>query len=127
MRVLIIDTEAKAAIKKMVAFAEANHYTTDDILDMMNGDTQIAGNDPDHIVDPFQGYKVVFSIEEQNAGPTRHLSVSVDTPGRVPNFPALQMIMDEIGFTRKVEECKVETEAISQDPEHHAVNVWEVI
>jgi len=41
----------------------------------------------------------VFSIEEQPAGWSCHISISVDEPGAWPNPFAVQMIADEFGMS----------------------------
>jgi hypothetical protein len=52
----------------------------------------------EHVLLPI-GYRAAISFEYQPFGLVRHLSVSVDTPGRVPNQPAMEMIAKAFGFT----------------------------
>jgi len=68
-----------------------------------------------------QGYRVAFSIEEQPAGFCRHLSVSVDTPGRCPSIPAVKLISGLFGM---VDWHKIWLEEF--DPGHNAVNILEL-
>jgi hypothetical protein len=69
-----------------------------------------------------QGYRAAISFEEQPAGIMRHLSVSVDTPGRVPSMEAVKMIAKEFGFNFKTGTGWVE----EFEPGHHAINLIEV-
>ena len=50
MRVVIIDDNVKRRIQEVKAFAEANPYTFDDLLDMMNKQKPKAGDDMRHVV-----------------------------------------------------------------------------
>lgn len=44
------------------------------------------------------GYRAALSFEEQPTGLFRHLSVSVDTPGRLPSPEAVMMLSEAFGF-----------------------------
>jgi hypothetical protein len=48
---------------------------------------------------PF-GYSATYTIEEQPQGWARHLSVSVEQFGGMPNSNAVEMLMREFGFRR---------------------------
>lgn len=44
------------------------------------------------------GYRAAISFEHQPPGLCRHLSISVDTPGMIPNLPAVRMIAEAFGM-----------------------------
>ena len=44
------------------------------------------------------GYQVCVSFEDQPAGLLAHVSISVSTPGMLPNENAVNMILDEFGY-----------------------------
>jgi hypothetical protein len=68
------------------------------------------------------GYRASFSVEEQPAGLCNHLSVSVDTPGRVPSQSAMSVLAEAYGMgSDAVEKGRVWVEEF--DPGHHAVNL----
>jgi hypothetical protein len=102
MRPFIIDDTTKQAIERIKTHAEANVYTIDDLLDIKNGDESlIPGNNPDFTCTLPFGYRVVFTVEAQFDGSrVRHLSMSVDTPGKSPNPIAVQEVMKLAGFEK---------------------------
>jgi hypothetical protein len=77
----------------------------------------------EHVLIPY-GYRASISFEHQPDGLARHLSVSVDTPGRVPTPEAVEMIAKVFGF-RMQGIGSVWLEEF--DPGHHAVNVVEFV
>ena len=125
MRPMIIDDNVKRKMEKLAAYAEAHIFSMDDLLDMVNKEKPPPGLDPNFQVEIPVGYKVVYSIEDQPAGKVRHLSVSVDAKGKLPSIPAVKEIMIMLGFTKEIEQCKVDLENLEED--HSAVNVLEVI
>lgn len=71
------------------------------------------------------GFQVSFSFEEQPAGIVRHLSVSVDTPGKFPQPAAVEMIAKEFGFSGfPPDGGKVWMEEFR--PGHYCINVAEL-
>jgi hypothetical protein len=53
-----------------------------------------------------EAYAVTFSIETgHRIGTCRHMSMSVDREGRVPNKHAVWMVAEELGFTGGLEAC----------------------
>jgi hypothetical protein len=51
-------------------------------------------------------YLVTFSIETNHPhGTARHMSMSVQRDGRLPNFAAVWMVAQELGFTGSLDEC----------------------
>ena len=102
LRPFIIDDEIRASFEKLSTYAEDNPFTMDDILDIMNGDGKTAGNIPEHILNLPFGYRVVYSIEEQ-LQKIKHLSISVDEVGALPNIEAIKQIMLLLDFKEELE------------------------
>lgn len=70
------------------------------------------------------GFRCAISFEQQPIGLCRHLSVSVDTPGPLPNLLAVGMIAEAFGFVAGMER-RMWLEEFA--PGHHAVNVVEPV
>lgn len=125
MRPLIIGAVEKEAIKNLVDYAEKNPFSMDDLLDTLNKEMKPAGDMDRYSISLPVGYRVVYTIEHQPAGKVRHLSVSVDKPGNLPNPESLELIMHELGFNGLLYQCNVSMEQIGR--QHQAVNVLEIV
>jgi hypothetical protein len=86
----------------------------------MTGDYPPAGDYPDFKVLIPNGFRVVYSIEEQPIGWCGHLSVSVDSPEKVPGIPAVEAIMAEFGMGKDINNC---LNVWIEETEPRAVNV----
>jgi hypothetical protein len=61
------------------------------------------------------GFLVTFSVEHGHpAGVCRHLSVSVDGPGKLPHPAAVEMIAAEMGFAGGLAACVVYPEDLQR-------------
>ena len=68
------------------------------------------------------GYRAAISFEQQPAGLIRHLSVSVDTPGALPNPIAVNFVLQAFGFDAiEAGTSRIWTEEFQ--PGHSAVNI----
>jgi len=138
-RALIIGPKEIAAIRQCVERARARPMRLQDVMGLarkMPAQVQsgvhitLADRPPDfdrpeieHVRIP-QGYRAAFTFEEQPAGMVRHLSVSVDKRGRVPNVPAMMMIGEAFGFASD-RPCQFWTEEF--EPGHFAVNMMQLV
>jgi hypothetical protein len=107
-RVLIFDTPTKERIDYVIDYARMHQITMDDMLDIINISF---------------GYRCVFTMEQQNAGLCKRLSISVDTPGKLPNPGVTEEIMKEFGIEKPLDECFMGFEEFA--PNHQAVVVVE--
>lgn len=108
MRALLIDEKSKESVAKTMQYAEDHRYSRPYLLALMNGSNVSApGDDPGHCCYFFEGFKSVFTIEEQPMGWSRHISISVADIEKVPHIEAVKMIMKEFGFDKPLEECHV--------------------
>lgn len=101
IRPLIIDEQAKAEIKRLIDYAEANIVSLIELHRIKYGGAPQAGDNPQRVCMLKMGYRCVFSIDEQPSGIYRDLSVSVSGDGEAPSIPAMCMIMQEFGFKTK--------------------------
>jgi len=118
MRALVIDEKAKEKIRNLIKFAESHPYSIEHLKKVISGDRPPAGDYPEHVITLHEGYKVVFSIEEQPIGLCKHLSVSVNTEGMTPRPEAVELIMDEFGMGNNIHDCinvwlEKETESVN--------------
>lgn len=94
----------------MVEYAHQHVLSMDDLLDIFNGQEPPVGDRPEHVCQLPVGYRVVFNLEKQNHGVVRHISVSVDSPGKLPNIEAVREIARLFGIKKELEECVVSVE-----------------
>jgi len=67
-------------------------------------------------------FHVTFSLETgHSCGMCRHMSMSIDRPGRMPNEHALWLVAQSLGFIGRLEYCAVYVEDLRGGG--HAVNV----
>jgi hypothetical protein len=121
MSVLLIGTEEKESLKKLRENAERNEFSLDDLLDIMNKAEVPAGDRKGFSCILPVDVRVVFSIETHPGGKARHMSVSMKS-GKLPMPELVGMILPELGYTTKMEECHV-----SIEEEEKAINVMEMI
>ncbi len=114
MRALYIDDSVRSAVNKVVDYANLNILTIDDMLDIMNGQKIPPGDIKEHCIIIFDGYGCIFSIEEQNQGRVRHLSVHLTNakdPGLfLPSPEAVRAIAMLFGI-KCIEDCHVSIES----------------
>jgi len=139
LRPLIIDAQVRSQIaqavakartkttpwEKLRAFAEPETKTEITLADKaaMPGVEELMGRSENVLIP--NGYRAAISFEEQPAGIVRHLSVSVDKPGKLPSVESVGVILEEFGFdplNRGTSEIWLE----EFDPGHQAVNVAQI-
>ena len=121
MRALIIDENAKNQIRKLIEYAEHKPVSLQDMQDTLSGKKKPIGDNLMHVLHLFQGYRVVYSEENQPMGLCRHLSISVEGD-KYPHPVACEEILKEFGFRLK---GKIEQTADIMpwmEPEKRAIN-----
>lgn len=108
-RILLMGPKEKEAIKTLVAYAESHRIDEDLLIKCLSGEWA-AGDDPNYACYVEQGYRIVYSIEQQPSGWYRHLSVSVDDSEKYPNPVAVEMLMKEFGYKGGIKDCHVSVE-----------------
>lgn len=116
MRPLIIFEETKRDMQRLRAHAEANPLVLSELKRRFESKEGI-GDDPQFSCRIPVGFKVVFSIEQQPPplGLCRHISISVEQPGRSPHFEAVNMIMAEFGMEGPVQTLKAPSMVYRED------------
>ena len=103
MRVLQIDEEIKHDAKKVIKYAKENIVTVAQLKLNISKDILPIGDNPEHVLHIHDGYRVVFSIEEQsfkkpykgkNTALCNHLSISVESKDKYPNEHAVIAILE---------------------------------
>lgn len=107
---LIIDDTKVANLK---AFAEAHPIFMNELIEIAEGRQQPVGDREGYSIDLPINFKVVFSIEEhpqKDGNGTiwfKHMSMSLDIPGRCPNEFAVGMVCQALGFP-PLNECHLD-------------------
>ena len=113
MRVFQIDDDTRKEIKKVKAFAYKHKVDEANLRATMAGIVEPVGDDPDYVVHIHDGYRVVYSVEEQPIGDCHHISVSIDKKGKTPNPIAVEMILEEFGMKKLEDSLEVWPEGIA--------------
>lgn len=103
---LVIDAAVRERIATVKQHASWNISSTDEIKKAVKTGYAV-GHDPAFVVEMHVGFRAVYSQDELPIGLCHHLSVSIGVPDRAPSPEAVQMIMDEFGFGRKLTDCVV--------------------
>lgn len=111
MRVLVIDEAAKKNIAAVCEYADDNRIDERELqarVAIPDGYSPV-GDDANHFCHIFNGFKCVFSIEEQPSGWTRHLSISVDSDSmdKLPHVEAVKLLISAFGIHKPLDECYV--------------------
>lgn len=117
MRILQIGATEREAIKKLMAYADLNTISLEAIKKTISGGMPGIGDNEDHVLYLHEGFRVVFSYEEQPVGKCAHISISVDDPNKLPHPEAVKMIMAEFGMGT------IEDAINTWAEEGHAINV----
>jgi hypothetical protein len=111
---LVIDDEVRAQIKACIELAEANPVDMpalmERIKDPVKKEHHMAQMTRQSVKVPL-AYMVTFSIEDGHPiGRCRHMSMSVQREGRLPNEIGVWMIAKEFGFWGSLKDCTVRLE-----------------
>lgn len=102
-----MDADVARLVARLKAHATENPVTVERIRRMVAGLEGPIGADPDYRVVIPDGYRCVYSEEEQPMGLSRHLSVSVvrrpqDSPGVMPSPESVAIVMALFGFSARI-------------------------
>lgn len=127
LRVLAIGPEERKRIQALRVYAEKHFYTMKMLEEVRDGKLSPPGDDPNFVIELSFGYRIVYTIESQILGMCRHISISVDTPGKVPSPMAVQMIIEEFGFRQTPDPDKRILTNEQFDDNRSAINIWEYL
>jgi hypothetical protein len=106
---LIIDEEVRSQIKACVELAAANPVDMPRLMKLIKDPVKKAHHMAQMTRQTVKiplAYMVTFSIEHGHpCGPCRHMSMSVNREGRLPNEIGLWMIAQEFGFWGDLRDC----------------------
>lgn len=123
MRPLILGPDEQRLIQKIIDHAEQHPLDLATLRAIMAGRQLPPGDRLGRVGEIPFGYRVCYSIEQQPRGWMRHLSVSVDAPGKWPQPIAVERLMTAFGFRcAQLDDPEV---AIYQEDAVEAVNVLE--
>jgi hypothetical protein len=112
-RYMQLDSEIVAKAKAIVTYAQEHPFTTADLVEFMSGKKTPVGLRPEYHMHIPQGFKVVYSWEQQPPPLSWcvHMSFSVDEPGSTPNPQAVDVLLGLFEVNKKHTEanyCYVE-------------------
>lgn len=102
MMILEISQKARDDIAKVIAHATANEVSMGELMVRASNPSRLPahGDDERHVCHIPDGFRCVFTIDEQMPplGRCRHLSVSVSGARKTPPVAAVMMLMHQFGF-----------------------------
>lgn len=119
MRVLEIQDSTREDIAKVVKYAQEHKYNIHMMKLLMSRDLESPGDNPDYVVHIHDGYRVVYTIEQQPVvGWCHHMSISIERSKKYPNEIASLEIMKLFGMDGDYEKClklwvEKETESVN--------------
>lgn len=111
MRMLVVGEKEKKAIAELRELAKAERLSREHLEKYSQG---FDPNDPKTRKEGFlpiamkyticlpDGFTVTYTEEDQPIGMCRHLSVSVDADGKLPNPSAIEYLLYSFGFEHKL-------------------------
>lgn len=126
MTIFIFDDEAREQLRGITEFAEANRYDIDFMSERVRQMERgtIRPYPDEHTAQLSTGFWVTMTIEEHPGGWMRHCSISSPDHEKIPLPPVAQLVMKELGFVQKLEDCHIwpeECESVNR----FAINILE--
>ena len=101
MRILQIDNDAREKIKKLIDYACEHKINEKSLRAMLAGKEKPVGDNSDYAIHLYDGFRIVYSIEEQPIGDCHHISISVDEIDIYPHPAAVEEILKEFGMKKE--------------------------
>ncbi|WP_026461423.1 hypothetical protein [Adhaeribacter aquaticus] len=120
MGTLAFDRTTKRQIEKVLEYAKLNIYTIDDLLDMINKQMAVPGEDSGHLVlVPVGRWVCYYLVDHPHYGRCHYFSFKPDASGKLPEKSEMEHILKEFGIESdlfekhiKIDEMDEETEII---------------
>lgn len=97
-------------LKKLKQYGETHRITLDEMHAIQRGYRRQPGDRKEHCIFCPVGYKIVFSVDQTfNYRWVRHMSISRNSPDRIPNDIALREVCQHLGF-ENFDECLIQEE-----------------
>lgn len=89
MRALLIDAIAKENISRLKTFADQRRFSLSQMIRRVSGQLPAPGDDPNYTVKLFDGFKVVYTIEQhpEPADWCHHVSISIQAKDQKKPWP----------------------------------------
>lgn len=122
MRPLILDTASTSELRRVKAYARTRPFDTTGLEKLLREKIRI-GDDRGFRCEVPVGFIVCYSIEQQPPplGWCHHVSISVETPGKVPNLAAVALIALEFEIRGDISDCHLWNEPLPEG--RQAVNL----
>jgi hypothetical protein len=120
MRILQFDEATRKEIQKAIVYANAHKMSILELEQTLNDPGKAAGFDPGFVTHIHDGFRVVYSIEEQPVGWCHHISISVESKTKYPHEIAIDEILKEFGMEQR---SSGKTVQIWLEEEFQAVNI----
>lgn len=111
MSVLQFDNNLRRQVKQVIAFAQENIYVTDDLLDMMNGELDVPGEQSEHqILAPQGRWICYYLVDHPLKGMCHYFQIKPNYIGKLPDKAELEYILKEfeIGIPLQDEHIKID-------------------
>lgn len=92
---LLKSEEIHSKIEALMRYARENVISLDEMIEAQANNKPV-GTTPERVLEFGEGYRVVFSLEDQPAGLAKHISVSKDR--MKPPLEDLLILLKEFGF-----------------------------
>jgi len=123
IRALLLGDRECALIERVVKHAFRFPVSLTKVKETIAGTEPPVGDNPEFCCIIPNGFRCVFSFEEQPHGWCRHLSISIPTVDGAPSPIAVEMLMPAFGFTGKLTDCYV---WVTRQP-HFCVEVLQLV
>lgn len=124
VRVFEVQKTTREDIAKVIAYAKEHKYDQHKMKRVMAGDIKPAGLDPGFIVHIHDGYRMVYSLEQQPVvGWCHHLSISVEKTKKYPHPVVTMEIMKLFGMEGDFKKCL----SIWQEEVTESVNILQKV
>jgi hypothetical protein len=99
MEIHAFDENVKLQISKVIEYANLNIYSMDDLLDMKNGQMDVPGSNPEHLVlVPFGCWICYYLVDHPNRGMCHYFQIKPNATGKLPEMPDMEQILKEFGI-----------------------------
>ena len=101
MMVLEFNKFTKQQVKKVIDFARLNIYQIDDLLDMMNNQMAVPGEQSEHLVlVPVGRWICYYLVDHPHLGRCHYFSIKTDASGKQPSLLEMEYFLKEFGINQ---------------------------
>lgn len=98
-RFLLIDENTRKEIKEIIIYAQKHSLDKNALKATILKIKKPVGDNPRHVIHIYNGFRIVYSIENQpHGGNCHHISISVKEKNKYPSPEAVEEILKEFGM-----------------------------